>query len=138
MNDADRLEAIDNVLEDLSIMSNDHVILVEGMNDEKSLRSLGIDGVFRHIQSEGGPTRVAEQVYDSGMKAVILTDWDRKGGILSREMSNQLSSLGIVHDTSVRKRLAILCSGYIKDVESLNQMVGRLIAGAERYDQQVL
>lgn len=126
MNDSDRLEAIDKVLEDLSMMSNDHVILVEGMNDERSLRSLGIDGLFRRIQSEGGPARVAEQVYNSGMKAIILTDWDRKGGILSKEMSSQLSSLGIAYDTSLRKRLAILCSGYIKDVESLDQMVGRL------------
>ncbi len=126
MNDADRLEAIDKVLEDLSMMSNDHVILVEGMNDERSLRSLGIEGMFRHIQSEGGPIRVAEKVYNSGMKAIILTDWDHKGGILSKEMSNQLSSLGVLYDTSLRKRLAILCSGYIKDVESLEQMVGRL------------
>jgi 5S rRNA maturation endonuclease (ribonuclease M5) len=126
MNDAERLEAIDRALEDLSIMSEDHMILVEGMNDEKALRALGIHGLFGHIQSEGGPIKIAERVFESGMKAVVLTDWDRKGGILSAELGDQLSALGVRYDTNVRKRLSVLCSSYIKDVESLDSFIGRL------------
>jgi 5S rRNA maturation endonuclease (ribonuclease M5) len=126
MNDAERLEAIDRVLEDLSTMSEDHMILVEGMNDEKALRALGIHGLFGHIQSEGGPIKIAERVYERNMKAVILTDWDRKGGILSSELGDQLSALGVKFDNTVRKRLSILCSSYIKDVESLDSFIRRL------------
>lgn len=126
MNDEIRLEEIDKVLEDLSLMVSDHIILVEGINDERALKAVGIYGEFRHIQSEGGPIKAAEYVYRSGKKAVVLTDWDRKGDILCAEVCNQLEALDVRFDTDIRRRLAALCSYYIKDVESIDALVSRL------------
>ncbi len=126
MNDEDRLTGIKGAIEDLSYMAEESFIIVEGINDERALRSLGIEGEYLHLQSEGGPVKIAEKVHGEGRDAIVLTDWDHKGGILSKEVSNQLSALGVRHDLTIRKRLSVLCSLYIKDVESLGTLVFRL------------
>lgn len=123
MNDDERLAEVEKVLEDLGELSDDHVILVEGPNDRRALESLGITGDFFMIQSEGGPMKAAEYVYGHGNKAVILTDWDRRGGVIARELGCQLSSLGSDYDIGVRARLSALCKKYIKDVESLDALL---------------
>jgi len=132
VNDAERLEAIEKALDDLRVLSEDSIILVEGANDEKALRALGIEGEFIHIQSEGGPLKAAERVHAEGGRAVILTDWDRKGGTLARDAAEQLAALDVEHDTSVRRRLSVLCSSLVKDVESLDSCVRSLDARVRR------
>ena len=126
MNDEERLEEILEVLSELSDLAMDHIILIEGMRDKDALRSLGIEGETFMIQSEGGPLKAAEYVTKNGNKAVILTDWDRKGGIIAADMSRYLSSFGVEYDTSIRSRLSMLCKKYIKDVESLDSLVERM------------
>lgn len=131
MDDRERLEAIRKVLDDLDVLSEDHVILIEGINDRKALTSLGVSGVMFQIQSEGGPIKAAEYVAKVGSKAVILTDWDRKGGILANDLIRNLSALGLKYDTSIRAKLSVLCKKYAKDVESLDSVVYRLESETE-------
>lgn len=126
MNDEERLEEIQKILEDLSILAKDHVLLIEGLKDRDALNKVGIYGDMFQIQSSGGPVRAAEYVAEHGGKAVILTDWDRTGGNISAELEYQLGALDVRFDREIRKRLAILCSKYIKDVESLDSLVERL------------
>lgn len=126
MNDEERLREIELVLDDLSDLSKDHVILVEGLKDKRALEALRINGDVFMIQSEGGPMKASEYAADHGRKAVILTDWDRKGGAIARELGTQLASLGVEFDLSVRARLSSLCKKYVKDVESLDSLVSRL------------
>ncbi|MCL1978601.1 MAG: dTMP kinase, partial [Methanomassiliicoccaceae archaeon] len=130
MNDEERLVEIKEVLEELIELSKDHIILVEGPKDKKVLRSLGIEGGIFMIQSEGGPMKAAEYVSRLGSKAVILTDWDRRGGTIARELERQISSLGSEYDSGIRAKLSFLCKKYIKDVESLDTMMERLSANA--------
>ena len=126
MDDAERLELIQEALEKLYAMGEDCVILVEGPNDVRALRNVGIDGEFFRIQSDGGPIKAAEYVASRNRDAVILTDWDDKGDIIAADVSEQLSALGVRHDLSVRKDLAALSKKFIKDVESLDSMLGRM------------
>ena len=77
MDDAERLDAIQELLDELSSMSSTHIILVEGLKDVASLRHVGVDGEFFCVQSGGGPVKAAEHVWHSGKQAVIMTDWDR-------------------------------------------------------------
>jgi 5S rRNA maturation endonuclease (ribonuclease M5) len=128
LNDAERLADIYRILDDLEVLAGNHIILVEGPNDVKALSALGISGKMFMIQHEGGPLKAAEYVAENGGKAVILTDWDRKGDIIAKELAIQLSSLGIRFDTSVRTGLSSLSKKYVKDVESLHLMV-RMLAG---------
>ena len=127
MNDEERLAEITEVLEELKELSEDHIILIEGLKDKKALSAVGIKGDIFMIQSEGGPIKAAEYVYEHGGEAVILTDWDRKGGTIAHELESQLSALGLVYDISIRTKLSILCKKYIKDVESLDTLLERLL-----------
>jgi dTMP kinase len=126
VNDEERLAEVKEVLDDLTELSKDHVILVEGLKDKRALDSMGITGDVFMIQSGGGPLTAAEYVSRHGGKAVILTDWDRRGGTIARELGNQLSSLGLEYDRDIRAKLSFLCRKYIKDIESLDTLLERL------------
>ncbi len=126
MNDEECLEGIAEALERLSELTSDHVILVEGNKDVVALNGLGVEGEFFCVQVNGGPVKAAEYVWRSGKKAVILTDWDRRGGSLASDLRDNLNSLGVQYDDTVRADIAFLTRPYSKDVESLDSVVGLL------------
>lgn len=126
MNDDERLRRLDEILDRIQSMSSDHVILVEGKNDRRSLLDLNLSLDTIEVQRDGGPLRAAEMVYESGKKAIILTDWDDRGDRLAKDLSEQLSALCISYDTNIRKDLRDICIKDIKDVESLHSLYVRL------------
>ena len=128
MDDAERLEGIYAALDRLEGMLPTHVVLVEGIKDAEALRRAGIDGDFYLVQSGGGPVRAAEHAWRAGRPAVVMTDWDRRGGSLAEALRENLSSLGVRYDDTVRRDLAIFCRPYAKDVESLDSVIGLLEA----------
>ena len=126
MNDDERLRRLDEILDRIQSMSSDHVILVEGKNDRRSLLDLNLSLDTIEVQRDGGPLRAAEMVYESGKKAIILTDWDDRGDRLAKDLSEQLSALCISYDMNIRKDLRDICIKDIKDVERLHSLYGRL------------
>ena len=126
MNDDERLRRLDEILDRIQSMSSDHVILVEGKNDSRSLLDLNLSLDTIEVQRDGGPLRAAEMVYESGKKAIILTDWDDRGDRLAKDLSEQLSALCISYDMNIRKDLRDICIKDIKDVESLHSLYVRL------------
>jgi len=133
LNDEERLEEILELLDELNELSEDHIILTEGIRDKKAMEALGITGEIFMIQAEGGPMKAAEYVSSQRKKAVILTDWDHKGGTIARELELQLSSLDVEYNTDIRAKLSILCKKYIKDIESLDTLIERLSFRHKRY-----
>ena len=126
LNEDERLRRLDEILDRIQSMSSDHVILVEGKNDRRSLLDLNLSLDTIEVQRDGGPLRAAEMVYESGKKAIILTDWDDRGDRLAKDLSEQLSALCISYDTNIRKDLRDICIKDIKDVESLHSLYVRL------------
>lgn len=126
MNDDERLRRLDEILDRIQSMSSDHVILVEGKNDRRSLLDLNLSLDTIEVQRDGGPLRAAEMVYESGKKAIILTDWDDRGDRLAKDLSEQLSALCISYDMNIRKDLRDIFIKDIKDVESLHSLYVRL------------
>ncbi len=123
MDDAERLEAILEVVDGINALSGTHIILVEGLKDVASLQSVGVRGEFFCVQSGGGPVKAAEHVWHSGKQAIIMTDWDRKGGTVARSLRDNLSALDVRYDDRLRADLAVLCKPYVKDVESVDAVV---------------
>lgn len=126
MNDRERLEMIDAVLDELSEMCEERVILIEGKKDREALSKLIGDFRCIMVQREGGPLKAAERLFDNGDDAVILTDWDNKGEAIAAELEHHLKALGVRYDTDIRDRLGKLCRKDIKDIESLDSLYGRL------------
>lgn len=126
MNDSDRLEEIGRELDRLRGLSEDHVILIEGRKDRRALRWLGVEGDMFQIQSGGGPIKAAEYVERHGGKAVVLTDWDSRGGRLAATLRELFGPDNRDVDFSVREGLSRLSRHYVKDVEALDSLVQRL------------
>lgn len=129
MNDDERLERLDGILDEIQSMSSDHIVLVEGKNDRKALIELGLSIDTIEIQKDGGPLRAAEMVYGSKKKAIILTDWDDRGDRWAKDLSEQLSALCVPYDLNIRRELRDVCIKDIKDVESLHSLYARLENG---------
>jgi dTMP kinase len=132
MNNAERLEKLDRILDELLEMPSDSVLLVEGIKDRMAMVLLGVNGNIICVQAEGGPLRIAERLYEAKMNAVIMTDWDPKGEEIAKELVSSLSSLCIEYDTAIRSKLRSLCGGEIRDVQSLPSLYCRLVTEAVR------
>ena len=127
MNDADRLEALEGILDELQDMCDTHIALIEGNKDRRALDNLGLDDLKTiEVQREGGPLRAAEMVSSMGKEAVILTDWDDRGNRIEKDLREQLDALCVRYDTEIRERLRDICIKDIKDVESLDSLYKRL------------
>ena len=124
---AERLEELQSILDELVSRDPDSVILVEGMRDRGALTILGVRGEMVQVQSSDGILSVAERLARDGRKAIIMTDWDRKGGQLSRLLKNALEANAVPYDERLRQRLVIIAKQDIKDVQSLPSLYSRLV-----------
>ena len=127
MNDAERFEALEEILDLLQEMSETYIALIEGNKDRRALDNLGLCNLRTiEVQREGGPLRAAERLSEMRMPAIILTDWDDRGNRIEQELRIQLDALCVKYDTDIRLRLRDLCIKDIKDVESLDSFYERL------------
>jgi len=101
-------------------------VIVEGERDEKSLRELGLSGEIVRLNSGMPIFNLAESMSRRTKDAIILTDWDPRGGVLCRLLRAAFEANQVRYDTDLRARLTILCRKDIKDVESLAAHVARL------------
>ncbi len=131
LEDMERLESIEEIILELQALADTGaIIVVEGRRDVASLRSLGINGEIR-LASQQPLLEFTEQLSKSGKKIIVLTDWDKRGGMMARKIIDDLLFYGIVPNTDIRSRIGILVRKSIKDIESLNSYVSRM-----RYELQ--
>ena len=69
---------------------------------------------------------LSERIANDGNDVIMLTDWDRRGDILSLKLTTYLRDLGTEPDLRIRERLKSLVKKEIKDVESLYTHVVKL------------
>lgn len=121
-----KLEMVEDLLTELLECSNNgDVIIVEGKRDIISLRKLGFSGDIE-IATHRPLTEVTSKVVDSGKRAIILTDWDRRGDLLASKISEDLRYFDVDVDMYIRERLISMVKKEIKDVESLYSYVSKL------------
>src|SRR3989442_5551218 len=84
-------------------------IIVEGEYDRRSLRALGMMGDIRMINEGSTVFRLCETIAATNREAIILTDWDVRGGRLARQLRDALSGNGVRVDEDIRARLTRLC-----------------------------
>lgn len=135
------LEAIESVLEQLSGNNADFdggqvtknsaespdsfLIVVEGRRDIISLRNLGMTAEI--VPCANQPVaEFCEKIAEKKKTVFILTDWDRKGGILAARLEEQFRNLDVPVETLQREKLLFFVKREIKDVESLYTHVTKL------------
>ena len=122
-----RLDAFNRILDFLN--NQDSPVVVEGHSDTLALRSLGYHGEV--IELNDGKSvlstveKLAEKLGTSGI-FVIMTDWDRTGGRLAKQLKEYGESSDLVPDLRIRRDLSLLCSKDINCIEELPTMIKSL------------
>ncbi|MCI4324512.1 MAG: hypothetical protein L3K00_01305 [Thermoplasmata archaeon] len=95
------------------------VVLVEGIRDRRSLRSLGLEGPVELVHAGRTMSELAAHLSREGRKVVVLTDWDTAGGQLARTLREFLGAEAVGIDLEYRRRLARVLRGELVHVEGL-------------------
>ena len=99
------------------------VIVVEGRNDKRSLRRLGVRGEILTSSNHSN----AELVDIVGCREVIiLTDWDRKGEALKDDLVVKFSSWGVIPNVEIRRRIFSIIGKEVTEVEDLADLIFKL------------
>ncbi len=122
----ERAEDIMEVIDELRELGNRETIVVEGSRDRDALRILGITGSITVLNDGHSIVETCEMMSREFEKVYIMMDWDRKGGELSRVLTEQLTALGTHWSMEERRKIASLCKKDIKDVESIPILLERL------------
>ncbi len=99
------------------------VIVVEGKNDIRSLRRLGVRGEILTSSNHSN----AELVDMIGCREVIiLTDWDKKGEALKDDLVVKFSSWGVIPNVEIRRRIFSIIGKEVTEVEDLADFIFKL------------
>ena len=123
---AERLEELEDVLAELEELSDTTPIVVEGTKDIEALKRLGITKNVRHLNRGESVFNFCEELSRMSRTLIILTDWDRKGGMLARMLKEACHANEIEADLGIRTKLVILSKKEVKDIESLPTFMERL------------
>lgn len=126
ISEAERLDKLEKIVDDLIERSSDEPIIVEGSRDIKALRALGVEGMIRAVNTGSSIVNLCESLSSEHDRFIILTDWDRKGGQIAHQLKRGFESCDVRHDMLVRANIARLTKKEIKDVEGLPGLIRRL------------
>ncbi|MBM4237129.1 MAG: hypothetical protein FJ151_01430 [Euryarchaeota archaeon] len=125
------------MLEELKEKARNSILLVEGQKDRIALSALDVKGEVWQVKGGDSIFQIAENLAKERKRAVILTDWDRKGGQLCRLLKNALKANGVEYDDTLRMKLVKIAKSEVKDVQGLPSLYSRLVAETQRkIDQQ--
>ncbi len=128
-------EAVLEWTDSVNSFPEEALVLVEGKKDLNALREMGIvheisilnKGVnlFDLISSiSTGNFRDSKSAFQGTV--IILTDWDRKGGMLASRLKKACLHLDVRFDLELRREIASLTGKWIKDIESLPAFISHL------------
>jgi 5S rRNA maturation endonuclease (ribonuclease M5) len=112
-------------------------VVVEGRKDERALRAIGLTGTILRLNKGISVFRTCENISREYGKVILLTDWDRRGGQLSRKLREGLEANGVQYDENIRAKMATLTKKDIKDVESLHKHLERLEDLTKRQNRKI-
>lgn len=124
--DEERLEMLEELIEELEERSASEPIIVEGARDVKAMRALGITGMVRAVNTGNSLVNFCAALASEHRRFIILTDWDRKGGHLAQLLRKGFEAADAKFDEKTRRMIANLTKKELKDIESLPAYIDRL------------
>lgn len=95
------------------------VVVVEGERDRRALRRLGLEGPVVLVHRGESLSKTAQRLVVRGRRVIVLTDWDREGGLFARRLKEFLEAERIDLDLDYRRRFARILRGELVHVEGL-------------------
>ncbi|OYT28346.1 topoisomerase [Thermoplasmatales archaeon ex4572_165] len=105
MNIEESLDVVEQTIQELIIRNHTIPIIVEGKKDKISLQNLGIKGEIIIYNKGKSLTDFCDWIAKSNAEVIILTDWDRRGGMLCHRMM-ELFNGRVAYDTAFREIFA--------------------------------
>ncbi len=124
--DRERLEQVEDLLERLRDANESIPVIVEGPKDQKALRNLGLGGTIIKVNHGGSVFALCETIGRDHDEAIVLMDWDRTGGQLTRLLKEGLDANQVTANTEYRRELARLTRKDISDVEGMDTYLRNL------------
>lgn len=127
MEDAQRLEKVLEIVEELRSLSQEGaIIVVEGVKDRRALNALGIADGIETLVGQESLLNFSERLAQTGNTIILLTDWDRTGTKIAKDLTKYLQPSGCVVNYELRLKLSNLVKKAIKDIESLASYIERM------------
>lgn len=117
-----KYENIIEELEDLREASVEIPVVVEGKNDEKALRRLGIEGEIFHISTGTPFYEFCEEIARKYRDVILFTDTDAEGQKLARRFKSRMSQMGV----RVNDRFRVSLMGKL-DTHQVEHLFRRLL-----------
>ena len=124
----ERLEQLERLFVELEDLSETTPVIVEGSRDVAALKRMGIVKNVTALHKGVSVFSFCENLSRESSAAIVLTDWDRRGGMLARMLRDGLKANGVEVNDYIRKRIVMLSKKEIKDIESLPKFIERLRA----------
>jgi len=122
----ERLEQLEKLLQELEDLSEKWPVIVEGARDVEALNRMGIKKNVMQLNKGMSVFSFCENLSRTKKEAVILTDWDRRGGRLARMLKDGLEANGVRANDRIRTQMVILSKKEVKDIESMPTFIERL------------
>ncbi len=90
-----KYETVIEELEKLRELSGEIPLVVEGKNDEKALRDLGIEGEIFHISAGTPFHELCEEIAKKYKDVILFTDTDKEGQKLAKKFKSHMSQRGV-------------------------------------------
>jgi 2,5-diamino-6-(ribosylamino)-4(3H)-pyrimidinone 5'-phosphate reductase len=124
-----RFEAVIELIGDVAAHSRRGVpVIVEGPNDVKTLRKLGITGpIFCAKSRRLGLVDFLDSIATYS-EVIILTDFDKEGRALAWRLRRDLSQMRVKVNVEIWKQLKALARSEMVGIENLGKYLDRLAA----------
>jgi 2,5-diamino-6-(ribosylamino)-4(3H)-pyrimidinone 5'-phosphate reductase len=124
-----RFEAVTKLIGDVAAHSRRGVpVIVEGPNDVKTLRKLGITGpIFCAKSRRLGLVDFLDSIATYS-EVIILTDFDKEGRALAWRLRKDLSQMRVKVNVEIWKQLKALARSEMVGIENLGKYLDRLAA----------
>jgi len=122
-----KLESLDQLLDKLTRETRRGVpVVVEGRNDAEALTKMGVE--CKTIYVKGTRRTMLETIEQLRFypEVIVLTDFDRRGVEMEREIAQQLQEKKVKPNTTFWKGIKGLVGRDVKDIEGLPAYVAGL------------
>jgi 5S rRNA maturation endonuclease (ribonuclease M5) len=121
-----RYTAVMRLLERLHRKADEGIpIIVEGRNDRRALKRLGIRGEIVTVKNSG---KVLADLLDEvhGSRVVLFVDFDDEGVTLGRTIKEHLEERGVKVDFRLWRHIGKLLRRDVKDIEGMPSFLEKL------------
>ena len=122
-----RIEVFNKIWKSLEDLNSP--VIVEGKRDTKALRDLDFGGIIIELNDGNSVLSTVENIvhkYGRRSKFIVLTDWDRTGGTLAKQLKDYGESCDLIPNLRIRQKLSILSSKEITCIEELPTFVNAI------------